>query len=474
MSGNLKLQTKSLSSFNLSECVTQILTHIPIEFLGKYLGDDLEKLRGALPLLAEELVKKISGKCFADKSALLEVMSHLKDTSEGSQESNVLDYAIYSRDNDRLADQGTSILTNVFGVNLGEVVSDISVKSTLRDESDFTLLAILTAKFTSILKGKFLESAPETFEVLNVFRDLLELPGTDADKVKVAPIVSTKPLVLVGGDSVPPAIEKRNVFRIIFPWIITLILLSLVPLLNSKKFSAIKFVEYTKDVGSKITIDEGLSKVSSKFSRVKEWFRSFASQPQKAFPSVILGDADISDSESVLSNEKEIKLYMKKDEGSGPPEFKIVFDKRGELETLKVKYAANTLERHIVDFLLNEENREGKFILEGIDFLFNRIEIDSEGRKKLTSIADILAKVDLDHLDVVGHTDNIGPDPANQRVSLERAMAAREVLVKAGIDASKIIARGAGSLEPLAANDDNASRHKNRRLELILKKKAKI
>jgi len=69
---------------------------------------------------------------------------------------------------------------------------------------------------------------------------------------------------------------------------------------------------------------------------------------------------------------------------------------------------------------------------------------------------------------VEGHTDNIGTDEANQRLSEARARAAKEWLIAAGIDESRVFAVGYGESRPIATNDTPEGRAQNRRIEFRL------
>jgi outer membrane protein OmpA-like peptidoglycan-associated protein/uncharacterized membrane protein YeaQ/YmgE (transglycosylase-associated protein family) len=74
---------------------------------------------------------------------------------------------------------------------------------------------------------------------------------------------------------------------------------------------------------------------------------------------------------------------------------------------------------------------------------------------------------------IEGHMDNLGDPVANRRLSLERATAVKDVLVKAGVPADRISTEGIGSEKPVAPNDTEENRAKNRRIELtVLRGKA--
>ncbi|MFT3885835.1 MAG: OmpA family protein [Flavobacteriales bacterium] len=71
-------------------------------------------------------------------------------------------------------------------------------------------------------------------------------------------------------------------------------------------------------------------------------------------------------------------------------------------------------------------------------------------------------------VEVGGHTDNVGTDAANQKLSEQRANAVRDHVVAKGIDASRITAKGYGETKPMATNDTEEGRALNRRTEITV------
>ena len=71
-------------------------------------------------------------------------------------------------------------------------------------------------------------------------------------------------------------------------------------------------------------------------------------------------------------------------------------------------------------------------------------------------------------IEVGGHTDNVGNDDYNMKLSHNRAKSVREYLVKSGITAERIQAKGYGELNPIATNDTDKGRQANRRTEFII------
>jgi outer membrane protein OmpA-like peptidoglycan-associated protein len=71
-------------------------------------------------------------------------------------------------------------------------------------------------------------------------------------------------------------------------------------------------------------------------------------------------------------------------------------------------------------------------------------------------------------LEVEGHTDSVGSDDFNQRLSEQRADAVRNYLVVQGVSSDSITGHGFGKMQPVASNDTAAGRQLNRRVELVV------
>ena len=67
------------------------------------------------------------------------------------------------------------------------------------------------------------------------------------------------------------------------------------------------------------------------------------------------------------------------------------------------------------------------------------------------------------HIQLEGHTDNVGDDKANQVLSQKRAESVRRYLIKKGIGPKRIQAVGYGESKPIASNDTDKGRQTNRR-----------
>jgi outer membrane protein OmpA-like peptidoglycan-associated protein len=71
-------------------------------------------------------------------------------------------------------------------------------------------------------------------------------------------------------------------------------------------------------------------------------------------------------------------------------------------------------------------------------------------------------------LEVEGHTDNVGSDEFNARLSEKRADTVRAYLVSQGVSPDTVIARGFGKTQPVASNDTASGRQQNRRVEVVV------
>jgi outer membrane protein OmpA-like peptidoglycan-associated protein len=87
---------------------------------------------------------------------------------------------------------------------------------------------------------------------------------------------------------------------------------------------------------------------------------------------------------------------------------------------------------------------------------------------KLAKISGILLAHPGLTLQIEGHTDSVGSDEFNQKLSEQRADAVRDFLASQGVAASSMTAKGFGKTDPIASNDTPEGRQKNRRVELVV------
>jgi len=99
-------------------------------------------------------------------------------------------------------------------------------------------------------------------------------------------------------------------------------------------------------------------------------------------------------------------------------------------------------------------------------FDFDKAVLKPEGKAKLNDLAQKIQGINLEVIVATGHTDSIGTDAYNQRLSVRRAEAVKAYLVSRGIDKSRIYTEGKGESQPIASNKTAAGRAKNRRVEI--------
>ena len=101
-------------------------------------------------------------------------------------------------------------------------------------------------------------------------------------------------------------------------------------------------------------------------------------------------------------------------------------------------------------------------------FDFNKYALKPGAREKLAKVAGILLAYPGLKVQLEGHTDGIGSDEYNQRLSEERAGAVRDYLLSQGVPMTDLTAVGFGKANPVASNDTVAGRQQNRRVEMVV------
>jgi OmpA-OmpF porin, OOP family len=107
-----------------------------------------------------------------------------------------------------------------------------------------------------------------------------------------------------------------------------------------------------------------------------------------------------------------------------------------------------------------------KIVLRGVNFDFDKSNIRADARPVLDEAISVLQREGGIAVIAEGHTDAVGTDAYNQRLSERRAAAVRDYLVKGGISSSRIRTAGFGESRPVASNDTAEGRAQNRRVEL--------
>lgn len=99
-------------------------------------------------------------------------------------------------------------------------------------------------------------------------------------------------------------------------------------------------------------------------------------------------------------------------------------------------------------------------------FDFDKSVIKPEGRSKLDDLAGRVKGINLEVVIAIGHTDAIGTDAYNQRLSVRRAEAVKAYLASKGVEGNRVYTEGKGEKQPVADNKTAEGRAKNRRVEI--------
>ncbi len=99
-------------------------------------------------------------------------------------------------------------------------------------------------------------------------------------------------------------------------------------------------------------------------------------------------------------------------------------------------------------------------------FDFDKATLKPEGKAKLDELTKQLGGINLEVIIAVGHTDSVGTDAYNQKLSVRRADAVKSYLVSKGVESNRVYTEGKGEKQPVASNATAEGRAKNRRVEI--------
>jgi len=149
-----------------------------------------------------------------------------------------------------------------------------------------------------------------------------------------------------------------------------------------------------------------------------------------------------------------------------------VYDSSFDIKTFLAVVEAKPMETGLVTVnaaaLASDITRTGHASVYGIYFDTGKADVKPESEAALAEIAKLLQQDTSLKLYVVGHTDNVGTLASNMDLSRRRAMAVTQVLTtKHGVAAARLSPQGDGPTAPVASNDSEEGRAKNRRVELV-------
>lgn len=132
-----------------------------------------------------------------------------------------------------------------------------------------------------------------------------------------------------------------------------------------------------------------------------------------------------------------------------------------------------TFNYNLANFMLKGSDSElpKDFVFDHLNFDTATTRLTPESNPTVTDLVSIMKCYPNMQVELDGHTDNTGDPEANKKLSVDRANAIRDLLVAGGIDSSRITTQGFGADKPIASNDTEDGKARNRRTELVVVKK---
>jgi OmpA-OmpF porin, OOP family len=106
------------------------------------------------------------------------------------------------------------------------------------------------------------------------------------------------------------------------------------------------------------------------------------------------------------------------------------------------------------------------FVLDNVEFDFGKSTLRPSSYPTLDQLVEYLQRKDDERVEIGGHTDNIGTPARNLKLSQERAQSIVNYLISKGIGAERVTAKGYGATDPIAENNSEEGRQRNRRTEV--------
>lgn len=146
-----------------------------------------------------------------------------------------------------------------------------------------------------------------------------------------------------------------------------------------------------------------------------------------------------------------------------------------DLNGMKLNIAAvgNPVESSLLEFIKSDApvDKETWFDFDRLLFETGSATLKAESQEQLENVAEILKAYDNANVKLGGYTDNTGDSVANLKLSTDRAHSVKKALTDLGIDASRLESEGYGEEHPVASNETEEGRAKNRRISIRVTKK---
>ncbi|MCR9066297.1 MAG: sodium-translocating pyrophosphatase [Cytophagales bacterium] len=143
-------------------------------------------------------------------------------------------------------------------------------------------------------------------------------------------------------------------------------------------------------------------------------------------------------------------------------------------ENVSLGFVEGSIEQRLVDFIEDENAEAGKdnwFEFQNLNFTSGSATIDANTMGEVANISQVLKAFPTTKIKIGGYTDNTGDAAANLKLSSDRAAAVKSALVGMGISADRIESEGYGIKHPIASNETEEGRMKNRRIALSVREK---
>ena len=178
----------------------------------------------------------------------------------------------------------------------------------------------------------------------------------------------------------------------------------------------------------------------------------------------------------VLTAPDEKKFYSDETDADGYTELLVPISKTYQITYLSLgrsevtaKATVDDKPNHNVNLTLRYQRYRGagapRFVLDGVYFDSGNAKLRPESLPRLDSVVEYMTHKKSARIEISGHTDNVGNPKGNKDLSERRAQVCRDYLVSKGIDAARVTAVGNGEERPIASNDTEEGRQKNRRIE---------
>jgi OOP family OmpA-OmpF porin len=130
--------------------------------------------------------------------------------------------------------------------------------------------------------------------------------------------------------------------------------------------------------------------------------------------------------------------------------------------------SAEAMSTYVTDTLMAPLQYEKHTVSATTLFDFNKAVLKEQGKAELHNLGTNIKSqgMSVGDIDIIGHTDSKGSEEYNQKLSVRRALAVKDYLVSEGIDANIVDVIGKGESDPVASNDTEEGRAKNRRVEI--------